>query len=445
MRNPGGLTGFCLFMILHPFLLSPGFGQDQSAAQAPDQKAWSIHFQSTSIGQYHDTFFSLYEGSNSLPSHPETRMSFTATGFLGLRISESINLVVDPEVSAGRGFGQVTGIAGFPNGEITRVTSVAPKIYIARAYIRKVWAIGKETETVDDAANQIAGKQPVRRLTWIWGKFAITDRFDNNAFGNDPRTQFFNWALMFNGAWDYPADVRGYTAGTMLELTMKQWSLRAAVVAEPTTANGPTLDMRLTKNRGTAAEWEWRNKRAGRAGALRVLAFLNREDAGAFRQAFLANGSVDLAATRRDGTKKYGFGINFDQDITPNIGAFGRYGWNDGKTESFAFTQIDRSISGGVKIKGSLWKRKEDHIGIAAIRNFLSGDQRGFLEAGGTGFIIGDGRMTYDPESIVETYYSWHAPKGWTISADYQHIQNPAYNRDRGPLWVASIRLHWEY
>ena len=445
MQDPNRLIGFVVFIIIGPFLLLPGFGQEQSDAQETEQETWSIHFQTTSIGQYHDNFFSLYEGVNSLPSHPETRMSFTATGFIGLHIFGSTDLIVDPEVSAGRGFGQVTGIAGFPNGEITRVTSVTPQFYIARALIRQVWSIGKETETVDDDANQVAGKQPVRRLTWILGKFALPDRFDNNACSNDPRTQFLNWALMTNGAWDYPADVRGYTVGTMLELTMKQWSLRAAVVTEPTTANGPTLDWRLSKNRGTAAEWEWRHKWAGRAGAFRILGFFNREDAGTFRQAFLPDGSVDLAETRRNGTEKYGFGINFDQDLTQNISAFGRYGWNDGKTESFAFSQIDRSLSGGVNIKGNLWRRDRDHVGIAAVRNFLSGDQRRFLEAGGVGFIIGDGRLNYDPESIIEAYYALRATKRWTLSADYQHIQNPAYNRDRGPLWVASIRLHWEY
>ncbi len=398
----------------------------------------------TSIDQNHGSFFSPYEGINSLPSHPETRMSFTATGFLGLRLSRSTELIVDPEVSAGRGFGQVTGIAGFPNGEITRVSSVSPRLYLARGYIRQMWGLGKEKESVADAFNQIAGTQPVRRLTWIIGQIAITDRFDNNAYSNDPRTQFLNWSLMYNGAYDYPADVRGYTVGTILELTMKSWSVRAAVAAEPTEANGPNLDTRFAKNRGTVVEWERRQKLAGHSGSLRVLGFLNREHGGTFRQAFLPNGTVDLAGTRRNGTKKYGFGINFDQEVTSVIGIFGRYGWNDGKTESFAFTQIDRSLSGGIKIKGDLWSRAKDHIGIAAVTNFLSGDQRRFLAAGGSGFIIGDGRLNYDLESVVEAYYSWHPIKGWTFSADYQHIQNPAYNRDRGPVSVFSIRLHWE-
>ncbi len=440
-------TQFCLVLSLPVFTLFGSFlfGQDPQSPQSPNQeKKYTVHFQATLVGQNHGNFFSPYEGINSLPSHAETRASFTATGFLGVRFSRSTELILDPEVSAGRGFGQVTGIAGFPNGEITRVSSVSPRLYLARGYIRQVWGLGKETEVLADAANQIAGAQPVRRLTWIIGKFAMTDQFDNNAYSNDPRTQFLNWSLMYNGAYDYPADVRGYTIGTILELAMKSWSLRAAVAAEPTEANGPNLDTRFAKNRGTVVEWEHRQKLSGHSGSLRILGFLNRENAGTFRQAFLPNGTVDLAATRRNGAKKYGFGVNFDQEITDFLGAFGRYGWNDGKTESFAFAQIDRSLSSGIKIKGDLWRRTKDHVGIAAVTNILSGDQRRFLAAGGTGFIIGDGRLNYAPESIVEAYYSWNPIKEWTFSTDYQHIQNPAYNQDRGPVSVFSIRLHWE-
>jgi high affinity Mn2+ porin len=418
MRNLR-LLNLLLILIAFASSLRPAFGQEDSSEQDPGgQKRWSVHFQTTSVGQWHGAFFSSYEGENSLPSHSETRMSFTATGFLDVRLTRSLDLVVNPEIGAGRGFGQVTGIAGFPNGEITRVTSVSPRLYLARVFIRQVWGIGKATEDADDGSNQVAGRQPVRRVTWTIGKFAITDRFDNNAYSDDPRTQFLNWALMYNGAWDYPADTRGYTVGTMLELAMKEWSLRTGIVAEPTTANGPVLDSRVTKNRGTATEWEWRQHFVGRSGALRILGFLNREDAGTFREAFLPDGTTDLAATRRNGTKKYGFGLNFDQEITGSIGAFGRYGWTDGRTESFAFTQIDRSLSGGVNIKGNLWRRSSDHIGIAAVRNYLSGDQRRFLAAGGLGFIIGDGRLDYQPEAIVEAYYAWHAIKGWTFTGD---------------------------
>jgi high affinity Mn2+ porin len=172
--------------------------------------------------------------------------------------------------------------------------------------------------------------------------------------------------------------------------------------------------------------------------------YLNRERAGTFREAPLVSGVADLGPTRRPGTEKYGFGVNLEQEIAPDIGAFARYGWSDGKTEAWAFTQIDRSLSGGISIDGKLWKRKSDRIGIAAVRNYLSGDQRSFLAQGGLGFIIGDGRLNYAPESITESYYAWQVIRDWTLTLDYQRIVNPAYNRDRGPLSVATLRVHWE-
>lgn len=418
---------------------------DTSSAQSAAGRRWSLHFQATSIGQYHGGFRSLYEGENSLPPHPESRVSITATAFLAFRVSDHIDLVVNPEVAGGRGFGQVTGIAGFTNGEIPRVSSATPTLYAARAFVRTIWALGPESELAEAGVNQMAGKAPVRRLTTVTGKFAVTDYFDANTYSHDPRTQFMNWSLMYNGAWDYPADTRGYTMGTMEELTMRKWSLRSAHVLEPTVANGPDFDFRAAKNRGDVIEWERRYAPKGRSGALRLLGFANRARGGTFREAILANGSTNIESTRRNGTLKYGWGLNMEQSLTSEIGVFGRYGWSDGKTEAWAFTQIDRSLSGGISIDGKLWRRQSDHIGVAGVRNYLSGDHRSFLAHGGLGFIIGDGRLErYRPESIVEAYYSWRLTKGWTLTGDFQRIRNPAYNADRGPVSVGTIRLHWE-
>ena len=417
-----------------PLLVGIGFVAGVMAAVGQTPSRWSLHFQATSIGQHHGSFPSLYEGENSLPPHPESRASITATFFLGLRVNRHIDLVVNPEVAGGKGFGMTTGLGGFTNGEIPRVSGATPKLYPARAFVRTVWALGPETRGV-----------PARRVTTVTGKFALTDYFDNNTYSHDHRTQFMNWALMYNGAWDYPADTRGYTLGTMEELTMHKWSLRLAHALEPTTPNGPTFDFRVARNRGDVIEWERRYTPKGRFGVLRLLGFANRERAGTFREAMQADGTTNIESTRRDGTLKYGFGVNLEQSVTTEVGVFGRYGWSDGKTESWAFTQVDRSLSGGVSISGSLWKRKSDHIGIAGVRDYLSGDQRSFLAHGGLGFIIGDGRLDhYRPEDIVEAYYSWRAAKEWTITADFQHVRNPAYNADRGPVSVGTIRLHWE-
>ncbi len=415
----------------------------QDAADQPQttaEKWWSVHFQATSIGQHHGDFPSLYSGPNSLPSHVENRVSLTATAFLAARFGRW-QFVVNPEDAGGKGFGGVTGIAGFPNGEIPRVAQATPTLYLARGYVSYTVPLSADSERVDDGPNQVAGAQPVSRLTLTGGKFALTDFFDNNTYSHDPRTQFMNWAIMYNGAWDYPADTRGYTVGVLAELTMRRWSLRAANALVSTVANGPTLDTRIVKNRGNVVEWEGRYGLAGR-GVFRLLGFANTYAGGTFREAILPNGATDLAATRRNGTLKYGFGLNLEQAVTRDIGVFARYGWADGKTEAWEFTQIDRSLSGGVSIGGAGWRRAADRAGFAAVRNYLSGDQRAFLAAGGAGFIIGDGRLNYRPEFIVEAYYSWQALSFCALSVDYQHVQNPAYNHDRGPVSVWSLRLH---
>ena len=422
-----------------PLLLRGQEAADQTPPAA--ETWWSVHFQATSIGQRHGSFPALYSGPNSLPDHPENRVSLTATAFLAAHFGRWL-LVVNPEDAGGEGFGGVTGIAGFTNGEIPRVARATPTLYLARGFVSYTLPFGARTEHVDDGPNQFGGDRPVRRLTLTAGKFGMTDFFDNNTYSHDPRGQFINWAIMYDGAWDYPAETRGYTAGLVAELTMRRWSLRAANALVSTVANGPTLDTRVARNRGNVVEWESRYSPAGQPGVFRLLGFANTFDGGTFRQAMLASGGTDLAATRRNGTLKYGFGLNLEQAITPDIGVFARYGWADGKTEAWEFSQIDRSVSGGVSIGGARWRRAQDRVGVAAARNYLSGDQRSFLAAGGLGFLIGDGRLNYRPESIVEAYYAWQPLKIFTVSLDYQHVDNPAYNRDRGPVSVYSLRLH---
>ena len=340
------------------------------------------------------------------------------------------------------------GVANATNGELPRVASATPKPYIARLYVTQDFGFGSEKETSSSAENQLAGQRPLTRYSITVGRFTLTDFFDNNRYSHDPRTQFMGWAVMFNGAWDYPADTRGYTWGWMHEFHARNWSLRYASVAEPRVANGLRFDRRILVNRGDTVEEEARYSLSGHPGAVRLLEYANHARAGTYAESIqLSQGSgkpPDITATRRNGTLKYGVGFNLEQEITKDIGVFGRLGWNDGKTESFAFTAIDRLVQAGVSVTGTSWKRKDDVVGSEITASGLSPIHREYLALGGLDFLIGDGRLNYGTEKIWESYYSARIIGRFFTTFDLQYIRNPAYNRDRGPVWVPSIRLHLE-
>jgi high affinity Mn2+ porin len=286
------------------------------------------------------------------------------------------------------------------------------------------------------------------RYTVIAGRFTLTDFFDNNRYSHDPRTQFMGWGVMYNGAWDYPADVRGYTWGWVHEFHTRNWSLRYGSAAEPRVANGLRFDRRILRDRGDVFEGEYRYTVRKHPGTVRALEYLNHADAGTYSEAILLakqnGGAPDVTATRRSGTLKYGFGINAEQELTKDIGVFGRLGWNDGKTESFAFTAIDRLATVGASITGQRWRRPFDTVAMEITVSGLSAVHREYLELGGHDFLLGDGRLRYGRESVSETYYSARLFPGFFASFDLQHVANPAFNWDRGPVWIESIRLHWE-
>ena len=353
----------------------------------------------------------------------------------------------DPEVSGGEGFGGVTGIAGFPNGEIPRVGSPEPQPYIARAFLRQSFGLAEQREQINSDQNQLAGFRDVSRVTLSVGKIAATDLFDNSAYARDPRTQFENWALMDNGAWDYPADTRGYTYGAALELYQPTWTLRYGAFAMPKAANGSTFDWNVPKALGQAIEFEQRWTVREKPGTARFLVFANTAHMGNYRQAIDHPGPAgpDIALTRTY-SAKYGFGLSADQAITSDLGIFGRLGWNDGHTESFVFTEIDRTASIGLSLKGTRWHRQDDVLGIAAVANGISRDHRDYLGAGGHGFLIGDGRLPhYALEEIGEAYYLIKVYDRVFVTADVQIVDHPAYNRDRGPIAIGGIRVHAEF
>ncbi|MCU1273550.1 MAG: Carbohydrate-selective porin OprB [Bryobacterales bacterium] len=445
LNNP--LLPFPIILLCLPsaFSQEPPAPPDQIAAE----QKWNLHYQATSIGQRHGFFHAPYRGPLSLQNYPEHVVSLTTTLFFGVRLDHNTQLYFDPEIAGGRGFSGVNGIANAPNGELPRVATATPKPYLARLYISHDFGFGSEKEHVEGDANQLGGERPMTRYTVAAGRFSLTDFFDNNTYTHDPRTQFMAWGVMYNGAWDYPADTRGYTWGMVHEFHTRHWSLRYGSAAEPKKANGSRFDRRLLRDRGDVFEGERRYSFGDHPGAVRLLVYLNHTDSGSYgdalRLAAETGTTPAVTATHRPGTLKYGTGLNLEQEIARGVGFFTRLGWSDGKTQDFAFTAIDRLASGGVSIKGTRWKRKDDVAATSFTASGLSGVHALYLSRGGLDFLIGDGRLNYAPEYVWETYYSAQLFPGFFATFDLQRVANPAYNHDRGPVWIESIRLHMEF
>ena len=418
----------------------------RAPAGSPDSPEWSVHAQATVIEQWHYGFPAEYSGRNSLESGTtEDKHTVTASLFIGRRLWPGAEIYLDPEVLEGEGVSSTVGMAGFPNGEGTRAAGNSPHYSTSRLFLQQTFELGGGKERVDDDQNQLAGEKDVDRLTLTVGKFAAVDYFDDNAYSHDPRTQFLNWALMDSGAWDYPADTRGYTAGFAAELKLKGWSTRYGIMMEPDAANALVLDKHAAKAFAQILEVDRSYSWDGHPGTVRPFVFLNRAHMGSYSEA-VSDPAAKLDVTRtREYRSKYGAGLGWDQELTPALGTFLRLSWNNGKTESWAFTEIDRSIATGLSRKGAAWGRGDDVAGIAGIVDGLSSDHRRYLAAGGYGFIVGDGRLNYGPEEIVEAYYDVRIVKGIWITPDIQYAEHPGYNRDRGGLPIFAIRGHFEY
>lgn len=340
------------------------------------------------------------------------------------------------------------------NGETYRVGSTEPQIFIARTYLQQTFSLRHTGyEDVADDINQVAGSVPIHRITISVGKFAISDFYDDNIYSKDPRSQFFNWALWANGAWDYPANTRGYTMGAVVELIHPGWELRLSSVAVPRAANGSAMEYDFNNAHSETFELSHKYSIRRRTGHLRVLLTNTHSKAPSYTdgiKAVLSNNKYLLNVIQGNeentgtGGKKIGIGLNLDQELTNDIGIFSRVGWNDGKHVSWAFTEIDRTGSLGFSIKGKRWNRPADVWGIASVMNGISSIHRDYLKAGGYGFIIGDGNLNYSNEFILETFYNAHISKYVWVTIDYQFVNNPAYNKDRGPVHVFGIRSHIE-
>ena len=416
----------------------------QTTADSLHDRNWSFHAQATSIWQYHFPFSAPYTGSHSLLGSESGKVSFTATVFAGRKLWKNAAVYFNPEVAGGSGLSSAMGIAGFPNGETFRIGSPKLKLYLARLYLEQKFALGSGTDVETDDLNQVQQHVPARYISIRAGKFSIADFFDNNSYSHDPRSQFMNWSLMSNGAWDYPANTRGYTIGAVVEYHTPEWATRISMTQMPTYANGPTLDNQLSKAYGLTWEGEKNIRISKRPGVVRLLLFHNLAKMGSYEEAIRKNPlTPDITLVRTDPKTKNGIAVSLEQEISTNAGLFLRSSWNDGRNETWAFTEIDQSLSGGIVFNGTAWKRKEDALGIAFAVNGISGPHRDYLKAGGSGFIVGDGRLNYGHETIFETYYKFTIPKIFlSLSPDYQFVLNPAYNKDRGPVHIIGIRGH---
>ncbi|HEU4717532.1 MAG TPA: carbohydrate porin [Bacteroidia bacterium] len=432
-----------------PFFALLIFCVSAASAQTDSTEKWSWHYQFTGVMQGHAAFHAPYAGQNSLDSTAEQAFSVTSTFYFGRRLWTGGELYFNPEIAGGKGISSALGIAGFTNGECFRIGDPSPALYVARVFVRQQFGLGDEKEWLDAGANQLAGWVPAKRITLTVGKVSLADIYDANSYSHDPRTQFMNWSLMSNGAWDYAANTRGYTWAGMAEWHTPVFSARYCFAMMPKVANGSVFDMNIGKANEEAIELEKSWGKDGSKTTVRVLGFYNMSHARSYQDAILQyhlgnDTTLDVNTQTTYGGKKYGFGINAETQLfNGKAGVFVRGGWNDGKTATWVFTEIDMNSQVGIQLSGSLWKRSDDVFGLASSVNEISKDHQDFLNTGGYGFIIGDGKLPdYAPEVILETYYSAQITDNFWLSADYQHVQNPAYNADRGPVNVWAVRGH---
>ena len=429
-------------------LSTPSVSPLQTGAGAPaepQEQRWNLHIQNTEIVQGDAGFPARYAGPNSLDSAGETKETVSLDLMAGVRLWSGAEFHADGLMWQGFGLSNALGVAGFPNGEAFRAGTHAPNFNLCRVLIRQTFGLGGEQETVADDSLHLAGKQDISRITFTIGRMSAKDIFDNNAYANDARSQFLNWTLLANGAWDFPADTIGFTSGLAIELNQPVWTLRYGLFQVPRVENGSALDLHVLEAWSMVTEFERRFSLNAHPGAVRLMAFCERADMGSFQDALDSPIRPAEIAENNTYREKFGFGVNLDQEIVKDVGVFARLGWNDGRTESWCFTDVNRTASAGVSVKGSRWGRPDDTFGLAGVINGLSAVAARFYAAGGTTILVGDGAMTYGTERILETSYDAKIWKTVHLAFDYQFITNPAYNQDRGPVSVFGGRLHWEF
>ncbi|MDP9096888.1 MAG: carbohydrate porin [Pseudomonadota bacterium] len=410
-------------------------------------ETWAVHGQITNVTQWHGRFNSPYRGTNSLQSDGRTEETTDITVYAGLRLWKGAELWLNPEVDQGFGLDNTVGMAGFPSGEAYKVGADRPYLRLPRLFVRQTMALGSTIDAVLPAANQLAGSRATDNLTITVGKFSPTDVFDTNDYAHDPRADLMNWSIIDAGAFDYAADAWGYTYGAAAEWTQDAWTARGGVFQLSDVPNGKITRVHFGQFM-LVGEFEQRYAWAGQTGKVKLLGFLNHGRMASYRDATawgLAQGSTpDLAPVRRSSSRA-GIALNLEHPFTPELGGFARASFNDGSKEAYEFTEINRSVSGGLSLKGTAWRRADDTLALAFAINGLSRAAREYFAAGGIGILIGDGGLDYGYEKIVELSYSARLAAHLTLSLDYQHVNDPAYNRDRGPVSIYGLRAHADF
>jgi high affinity Mn2+ porin len=446
---------------------SPPPGETSSAPQAAEQPDESAHDtptvfphsessafwlsgQMNFIYQGHGTFTSPYQGPHSLRSNSEAKLSRVFTLFSGWQTSGSTEFLLDLESAGGRGISDALGLAGYSNLDVVRNPELGATPYVARGIFHAVFALSDDRVDAERNPLSLFTTLPARRLEVRVGRFSLADFFDNNAPGSDSHLQFLNWTIDNNGAYDYAADTRGYTVGAALDFEDRNWGIRFAETLMPRVANGIAFQWNLERARAENIELELRPQLLSKKTTiLRLLSYINHANMGDYRQAIqqFESGQTsvpDITNHPLTIAIKYGFGVNLEQPITDSLTGFARFGWNEGRHESFVYTEANQSISFGLVARGGPWRRKNDRTGLAFVSDAISGDHRRYLQLGGLGFLLGDGTLTYSRENIVEYFYTGHLWRGVFLSFDLQHVNNPGYNQVRGPVTIPGVRLHVE-
>jgi hypothetical protein len=423
----------------------------------PDSTWWWISGQTNIIFQGHPGFHSPYEGTNSFRQASQYKTSLLGSLYLGARLYHSTHTNTEffyhEESAGGRGLSEALGLAGFTNLDVVRNPNLGSTPYMARAEIHQTIGFGSEQDDITDERGpfSLATSVPTRRLEIRVGKLSTVDNFDVNGVGSDSHLQFSDWAVDNNAAYDYAADTRGYTYGALAEYHDKGWTVRYGLMLMPTVANGISLDWSVKRARGEQAEEELRHSLLKkRSGTTRVLEYWNHAHMGTYREAVdyaLAHpGTVPVIQNfEHFGAVKYGFGLNSEQEVTDHLRVFGRFGWNEGQHESFAYTETDQTFLFGGDYKGDQWGRAQDKVGLAFVTNAIKRDHQNYLALGGLGFILGDGKLNYAREDILEAYYNAHAYRGLYFALQQFYIAHPGYNQDRGPVYVGGVRAHVDF